>query len=162
MKTPQTDQVRIRGSVGLQAAAALGAFGLLAALTGAVSPLEWLPAATAPHMGPDETAAAVWKNAQLRTAMETLVIVFQVCGVTTLCLSRCLATSRWADRGRVWFVAAMVGLGAVGTLCAWFGSPFAMIAGGTMAVLLNIVILWTSPPARIDRRTALPEPYMAA
>ena len=91
--------------------------------------------------------------------MEAAVVVFQCFGVATLMLSRLLPTTRWADRGRFAFVFAMIGLGASGTSCAWVGSEFALFAGGTMAVLLIVVILGGEPHRGRHRRTA--SPFMA-
>jgi uncharacterized membrane protein YhaH (DUF805 family) len=68
--------------------------------------------------------------------LEIVVMMFQVFGVATLCLTRLVPETRWADRGRVGFVFALVGLGVFGALCGRFDSEFALFAGGTMTVLL--------------------------
>jgi hypothetical protein len=67
--------------------------------------------------------------------LELLVMLFQVVGVGGLTLSR-LAATRWAGRGRLGFILAMVGLGVCGTLLGLHDSEFALFAGGTMTVLL--------------------------
>jgi hypothetical protein len=85
-------------------------------------------------------------HARTRAWLDLAVVVFQVSSVATLLLSRLLPRSPWADRGRLAFLASMVGLGATGTVCAWYGSDFSLFAGGTMAVLLNIVILSKGAP----------------
>jgi hypothetical protein len=68
--------------------------------------------------------------------LELIVMAFQFIGVATLCLTRLVPQTRWADRGRVGFVIALVGLGVFGALCGRFDSEFALFAGGTMTVLL--------------------------
>ncbi|MEJ7640237.1 MAG: hypothetical protein WKF75_20290 [Singulisphaera sp.] len=68
--------------------------------------------------------------------LELAVILFQVCGVGSLCLNRLMPTTPWADRGRIVFVIALVGLGIAGALCGRHDSEFALFAGGTMTVLL--------------------------
>jgi hypothetical protein len=68
---------------------------------------------------------------------EGLVVLFQVCGILGLCVSRLLPRSaRWTSRGKVGFVVALVGLGIAGALCGRHDSEFALFAGGTMTVLL--------------------------
>jgi hypothetical protein len=68
---------------------------------------------------------------------EILVVLFQVCGVTGLCVSRLVACSpRWSSRGQVGFIIALFGLGIAGALCGRHDSEFALFAGGTMTVLL--------------------------
>ena len=42
--------------------------------------------------------------------LEATVILFQVFGVAALCLNRLLPASRWADRGRIGSIVAVVGL----------------------------------------------------
>ncbi len=68
--------------------------------------------------------------------LELVVMMFQVLGVAMLCLTRLVPETRWADRGRVGFVFALVGLGIFGALCGRFDSEFALFAGGTMTFLL--------------------------
>jgi hypothetical protein len=63
-------------------------------------------------------------------------MMFQLLGVTTLCLTRLVPETRWADHGRIGFVFALVGLGVFGALCGRFDSEFALFAGGTMTFLL--------------------------
>ncbi len=78
----------------------------------------------------------VWSNVSLCSMLELAVILFQVCGVGSLCLNRLMPTTPWADRGRIVFVIALVGLGIAGALCGRHDSEFALFAGGTMTVLL--------------------------
>jgi hypothetical protein len=68
---------------------------------------------------------------------EILVVLFQLCGILGLCMSRLMPrTTRWCSRGKVGFVIALVGLGVAGALCGRHDSEFALFAGGTMTVLL--------------------------
>jgi hypothetical protein len=68
---------------------------------------------------------------------EILVVLFQVCGVMGLCLTRLMPCSpRWTSRGQVGFIIALFGLGIAGALCGRHDSEFALFAGGTMTVLL--------------------------
>ncbi len=69
--------------------------------------------------------------------LEILVLLFQVCGVLGLCLSRLMPRSTpWAARGHVGFIIAMFGLGIAGALCGRHDSEFGLFAGGTMTFLL--------------------------
>lgn len=77
----------------------------------------------------------VLENVGGRALLEGLVMLLQVAGVLGLCLSR-LSAARWADRGRVGLVLALVGLGIVGALLGRHDSEFALFAGGTMTLLL--------------------------
>jgi hypothetical protein len=91
-------------------------------------------------------------------------MVFQVSGVAALCLSRLLPATRWAERGRVGFVVALVGLGVAGALCGRHDSEFALFAGGTMTLLL---IGMTAGGGQADttattRGRVTPEPNLAA
>lgn len=85
----------------------------------------------------------VWSNLRIDGVLEIAVMLFQVFGVATLCLTRLVPATRWADRGRVGFVFALVGLGVFGALCGRFDSEFALFAGGTMTVLLIGMIAGT-------------------
>ncbi len=68
---------------------------------------------------------------------EILVVLFQVCGIMGLCLTRLVPRSpRWTSRGQVGFIVALFGLGIAGALCGRHDSEFALFAGGTMTVLL--------------------------
>jgi hypothetical protein len=68
---------------------------------------------------------------------EVLVMLFQVCGVMGLCLSRLMPRSTaWSSRGQVGAIVALFGLGIAGALCGRHDSEFALFAGGTMTVLL--------------------------
>ncbi len=78
----------------------------------------------------------VWSNVNLCSLLELAVILFQVCGVGSLCLNRLMPTTPWGDRGRIVFVIALVGLGIAGAMCGRHDSEFALFAGGTMTVLL--------------------------
>jgi hypothetical protein len=69
--------------------------------------------------------------------LEWLVMVFQVCGIMGLCLSRLMPRSTaWPYRGRISFIVALFGLGIAGALCGRHDSEFALFAGVTMTVLL--------------------------
>jgi hypothetical protein len=68
---------------------------------------------------------------------EILVVLFQLCGILGLCLSRLMPrATRWPARGKVGFVIALIGLGVAGALCGRHDSEFALFAGGTMTLLL--------------------------
>jgi hypothetical protein len=68
---------------------------------------------------------------------EILVVLFQVCGIMGLCLTRLVPCSpRWSSRGQAGFIIALFGLGIAGALCGRHDSEFALFAGGTMTVLL--------------------------
>jgi hypothetical protein len=96
---------------------------------------------------------------------EVLVMLFQVCGIMGLCLSRLMPRSTaWSSRGQVGSVVALFGLGIAGALCGRHDSEFALFAGGTMTVLL---IGMTMGSGSIERtQTAAPsmttEPELAA
>ena len=77
-----------------------------------------------------------WSNVSLDSILEMVVMLFQVCGVVALCLTRLVSAARWNERGRVVFIIAMVGLGVAGALCGRNDSEFALFAGGTMTALL--------------------------
>jgi hypothetical protein len=77
-----------------------------------------------------------WTTVRLEAILELIVILFQVCGVLALCLTRLVPATRWAERGRAVFIIAMVGLGVAGALCGRHDSEFALFAGGTMTALL--------------------------
>ena len=83
----------------------------------------------------------VWSNVRIDGVLEVAVMMFQVFGVATLCLTRLVPATRWADRGRVGFVFALVGLGVFGALCGRHDSEFALFAGGTMTFLLIGMIM---------------------
>lgn len=69
--------------------------------------------------------------------LEVLVLLFQVCGVLGLVLSRLAPQStRWSSHGHVGFIVAVIGLGIAGALCGRHDSEFALFAGGTMTFLL--------------------------
>ncbi len=83
----------------------------------------------------------VWSNLPIDGLLEIAVMLFQFVGVATLCLTRLVPATRWADCGRVGFVLALVGLGVFGALCGRFDSEFALFAGGTMTFLLIGMII---------------------
>ena len=57
----------------------------------------------------------VLENVGGRALLEGLVVLLQIAGVLGLCLSR-LSAARWAERGRIGLVLALVGLGVAGAL----------------------------------------------
>lgn len=77
----------------------------------------------------------VIENVGLRALLEMMVILLQLGGVAGLCVSR-LGPRKWADRGRLALIVALVGLGFAGGLLGQQDSEFALFAGGTMTVLL--------------------------
>ncbi len=83
----------------------------------------------------------VWSNLPIDGLLEIAVMLFQFVGVATLCLTRLVPATRWAECGRVGFVLALVGLGVFGALCGRFDSEFALFAGGTMTLLLIGMII---------------------
>jgi len=82
-----------------------------------------------------------WSNVRIDGVLEIVVMMFQVFGLATLCLTRLVPETRWADRGRIGFVVALVGLGVFGALCGRHDSEFALFAGGTMTFLLIGMIM---------------------
>lgn len=95
----------------------------------------------------------VWSNVRIDGVLEVAVMMFQFFGVATLCLTRLVPATRWADCGRVGFVFALVGLGVFGALCGRHDSEFALFAGGTMTFLLIGMVMGsgnhhaTAPPS---------------
>jgi hypothetical protein len=75
-------------------------------------------------------------NVRFCAVLEATVMLFQVFGVAALCLNRLLPASRWAGRGQVGAIVALIGLAIAGALCNRHCSEFALFAGGTMTVLL--------------------------
>ncbi len=101
---------------------------------------------------------------RLSAIVELLVILFQVIGVAALCVSRLLpATStRWANRGRIGFVVAMVGLGFAGAICGRHDSEFGLFAGGTMTILLiGMIVGKGHSDTTVTSRTRVAEPNLA-
>ncbi len=88
------------------------------------------------HTVPKEGACMVFSRMSPCVLLEMSVVMFQVVGVVALCLSRLLPATRWAERGRTWFVVALVGLGVAGALCGRHDSEFALFAGVTLTALL--------------------------
>jgi hypothetical protein len=78
----------------------------------------------------------VWSQMSLDAVVELSVLVLQVFGVGALCLNRLFPATRWADRGRVGAIVALVGLAIAGSVCGRLASEFALFAGVTMTVLL--------------------------
>ena len=113
-------------------------------------------AAIVAHPGPfadvEAVAMAVRDAAWSRSVVERAVIVFQIAGVAGAMLARLAHSRPWAYTGRVAFAIAMCGLGLSGLLSAYHGSGFALFAGGTLTVLLNVAILGgaAAHPARIE------------
>jgi len=68
--------------------------------------------------------------------LEMFVMIFQIAGVASLCVTRLFPGTIWAIRGRVGFVVSLVGLGMSGAMCGRHDSHFALIAGATMTALL--------------------------
>ncbi|HWE40632.1 MAG TPA: hypothetical protein VG406_29065 [Isosphaeraceae bacterium] len=95
--------------------------------------------------------------AQVRPSalLELTVVVFQVLGVVTLCLSRLATTRSWALRGRSGFVVALLGLGVAGALCGRHDSEFALFAGATMTALLIGMTIGGGAAATTDARPIL-------
>src|SRR5262245_57370010 len=77
----------------------------------------------------------VWSSIRVCAWLEVMVVLFQVFGVAALCLNRLLPQTRWAERGRVGVVLALVGLGVAGAVGGRLDSEFALFAGGTMTLL---------------------------
>jgi hypothetical protein len=78
----------------------------------------------------------VWSSVRTCAVLELLVMIFQVGGLSALCLYRLAPLSRWADHARIANIVALFGLGIAGALCGRHDSEFALFAGGTMTVLL--------------------------
>ena len=70
----------------------------------------------------------VVQSTRLRGA-ELTVMLFQVCGVTSLCLNRLLPATRWAFHGRIGSIVALVGLAIAGALCGRHASELASSPG---------------------------------
>lgn len=92
-------------------------------------------------------------NIRVDAVLEIAVMLFQFFGLATLCLTRLVPGTRWADGGRIGFVIALVGLGIFGALCGRFDSEFALFAGGTMTVLLIGMIVGTGTSHATAPRT---------
>lgn len=95
--------------------------------------------------------------------LEVLVVLFQIAGVASLCVTRFFGGTRWADRCRVAYILALVGLGAAGALCGCQDSEFALFAGGTMTILLIGMTIGTGAVDAIPTRSlvGLPEANLA-
>ena len=107
----------------------------------------------------------VWIHLRMCAVLEVTVMLFQVFGVAALCLNRLLPASRWAERGRIGSIVAIVGLAVAGALCNRHCSEFALFAGGTMTVLLiGMTVGNGSGPNDSEvetRRLIGPEPNLA-
>lgn len=77
--------------------------------------------------------------------LECIVVLFQVIGVTGLCLSRLAPGTQWARRGKITFVVALVGLGVAGALCSQHDSAFTLFAGGSLTALLIGMTIGSHP-----------------
>jgi hypothetical protein len=82
---------------------------------------------------------------RLCTLLDLSVVLFQVVGVAALCVWRLMPANRWAERGRMGFVIAVLGLGIAGALCGRHDSEFALFAGVTMTLLLIGMNLGSGP-----------------
>ena len=85
---------------------------------------------------PSSTGSLLELHALIRHLLEFAIVLFQLVSVAAFCLWKLAASGRWANSGRNAFVAAMIGLGVGGALCAGYCSAFALYAGGTMAFWL--------------------------
>lgn len=92
----------------------------------------------------------VW-SLEASALVELLVVLFQVLGVLALCVSRLHAGPRWADRGRLGLVIALVGLGVAGVLNGPHHSEFSLFAGLTMGAFLVCVCLGGHPSPSATR-----------
>jgi hypothetical protein len=77
-----------------------------------------------------------WSSLRVCAILELTVMLFQVFGVGALCVNRLLPDTRWAGRGRVCSIVAVIGLAIAGAFCGRLASEFALFAGVTMTVLL--------------------------
>jgi len=105
-------------------------------------------------------------NVRVCALLELTVLLFQVFGVTALCLNRLLPQTRWANRGRIGSIVALVGLAVAGALCGQHCSEFALFAGVTMTILL-IGMTTGNGHGQNDstgepRRLINPEPHLAS
>ncbi|HEX3449275.1 MAG TPA: hypothetical protein VHS97_13530 [Isosphaeraceae bacterium] len=101
---------------------------------------------------------------RISAILELVVILFQIVGVAALCVSRLLPSTRarWANRGRVGFVVAMIGLGFAGAVCGGQDSEFGLFAGGTMTILLIGMIVGNGhTDATVATRSCVAEPKLA-
>jgi hypothetical protein len=67
---------------------------------------------------------------------DSLVLVFQLAGLAGLVASRFMPATRWAGRGRLLVLLALLGLGVAGAICHHHRSGMGLSAGGTMTILL--------------------------
>src|ERR1700761_9242963 len=85
------------------------------------------------------------------TIFESLVVLFQVCGILGLCMNRLMPrTTRWPSRGQAGLIVALFGLGIAGALCGRHDSEFALFAGGTMTVLLIFMTMGSGTIEKIE------------
>lgn len=77
--------------------------------------------------------------------LECIVVLFQVIGVTGLCLSRLAQETRWAQFGKITFAVALIGLGVAGSLCSRHDSAFTLFAGGSLTALLIGMTIGSNP-----------------
>ncbi len=127
--------------------------GFLALLAGSRWPSGLLVRPAMAPLKAEDLDALVLHNARMRAWLELSVVLLQAVAVSTLCVNHLFPSTAWARCGRLGFALAMIGLGVVGTLCAGYASEFALFAGGTMAILLNLAILDQSPAPHSQSRT---------
>lgn len=96
-----------------------------------------------------DLSGSILMHAKLRVFLELAVLLLQLLAVGSLLVSRLTHGERWPRNGQTAFVGSMMALGVVGTVCAGYSSPFALFAGATMAVLLNVSFLGVGPEARV-------------
>ncbi len=92
-----------------------------------------------------DLSGTILMHAKLRAWLELAVLLLQVLAVGSLLVARLTHGERWPRNGQTLFVGSMLALGVVGTMCAGYASPFALFAGATMAVLLNVSLLGAGP-----------------
>ncbi|HEU5118073.1 MAG TPA: hypothetical protein VFT74_15730 [Isosphaeraceae bacterium] len=106
---------------------------------------SWWPGQDGQPPRAADLSRAVLMHARLRSWLELAVVMLQVLAVGSLILARLVPGERWPRSGQTLFAGSMLALGVVGTVCAGYASPFALFAGATMAVLLNVSFLGAGP-----------------
>jgi hypothetical protein len=106
----------------------------------------------------------VWTSVRVGAWLEVAVMLFQALGLLSLCLNRLGPRGAWAERGRVWFVVSLIGLGVAGALCGRHDSEFSLFAGGTLTLLLIGMTTGSghSDTTVVSGRLAVAEPNLAA
>lgn len=99
-----------------------------------------------------DPSQTVLMHVRLQGWLELAVLLLQVVAVGSLMLARLTSGNRWPRSGQALFAASVVALGVAGVACARYASPFALFAGATMAILLNVSLLGAGPEhaARAD------------